>query len=289
MLEDRSITLPPLPQDGREGRARFKEVHGQIRKAMEDLTLSLQTLYGIPEAGQLLPADLSVPPERAVEGAELVGVIDDSEFVRLERAYLDTWKGWQAALVEQGLATPAKASPDVQRPGSKQYEATKQKVRQALLAPSRKHQAVTRLDAGWRPKGEDDPFPAGQLGEAPMGPEELAVSPDAFTKKDIDVQNRLAVTNLLLPELSGTWNPLVDRLNQCALRVVNWEQASSPLVDTAMSTLRAHAKIAVLERFRKALWYCDLVWCQLAPADAPAPPRRLSGSGAGPFKVTQKP
>src|SRR5512133_546468 len=82
-LEDRSITLPPLPKDGSQGRAHFKEIHAQIRNALEDLTLSLQTSYGRPEAGMALPADLSVPPERMAEGTALLRAVDDPEFLRL--------------------------------------------------------------------------------------------------------------------------------------------------------------------------------------------------------------
>ena len=281
-VEDRSITLPPLPQTGSEGRARFKEIHAQIGAALEDLTLSLQALYGRPEAGMALAADLSVPPELAEEGAALVGVIDDPDYARLERAYLDTWKGWQAALVEGGLAKRAQASSGVQEPRSKQYEETKQKGRLALQAPSRRFQPVTRLDAGYRSKDEDDTFSDERINAPPKQPEELTVAPMEFTKKEQDTQNRLAVTNLLLPDLSGTWNPLVDHLNEAAMRVVNQEQASSPLPDPTMKILRAYARIAVLERFRKALWYCDLVWCQLASVEAPPPPRRLARSNPGP-------
>jgi hypothetical protein len=275
-VEDRSITLPPLPQTGGEGRARFKEIHAQIRTALEDLDLSLLVLYGRPEAGVVLAADLSVPPELVEEGAALVGTVDDPTYTRLERAYLDTWKGWQAALVEGGLAKRAQAAPGAPEPRSRQYEEAKRKGTLALQSPARRFQQTTRLDAGYRSKDEDDTFSEERLGGAPKQAEELTVAPAEFTKKTNDTQNRLAVTDLLLPDLSGTWTPLVAHLNEAALRVVNREQAFSPIHDPTMSALRIHAKLAVLERFRKALWYCDLVWCQVASAEVPPPPRRLT-------------
>jgi hypothetical protein len=281
-VEDRSITLPPLPRTGSEGRAHFKEIHTQIRTALEDLDLSLLTLYERPEARMLLAADLSVPSELAEEAAVLVGAIDDTGYARLERAYLDTWKGWQAALVEGGLAKRVQASPGTQEPRSRQYEEAKKKGMLALQAPSRRLQRTTRLDAGFRSKDEDDTFSDERLGATPKQAEEFAVAPTEFTKKDNDTQNRLAVTDLLLPDLSGTWNPLVTKLNDAALRVVNREQVSSPILDTTMDALRIHTKVAVLERFRKALWYCDLVWCQIASVEAPLPPRRLVRSSAAP-------
>lgn len=275
-VEDRSIALPPLPRTGKEGRAGFKETHAQIRTALEDLDLSLLTLYERPEARMRLATDLSVPTELAEEAILLVGAIDDPGYARLERAYLDTWKGWQAVLVEGGLAKRLQTSPGTPEPRSRQYEEAKQKGKAALLTPSRGFQRTTRLDAGFRSKEEDDTFSDARLGTTPSQPEELAVAPEEFTKKDTDTQNRLAVTDLLLPDLSGTWNPLVTHLNDAALRVVNQEQASSPSLDTTMNALRIHAKLAVLERFRKALWYCDLVWCQVASVEAPPPPRKLA-------------
>jgi hypothetical protein len=275
-IEDRSITVPPLPLTGSQGRAGFKEIHAQIRAAMEDLNLSLQTLYGRPEASLALAADLSVPSELAEEGAVLVAVIDDPRYARLERAYLDTWKGWQAALVEGGLAKPVQTSARAPEPRSREYEEAKRKGALALQAPSRQLQQINRLDAGFRSEHEDDTFSDLTVGAAPKHPEEFAVAPKKFTKKDNDAQNRMAVTDLLLPDLSRTWNPLVDLLNERALRVLNQERASEVLSDASMNTLRVHARIALMERFRKALWYCDLVWCQLAAAEPPPPPRRLA-------------
>ncbi|WP_257311501.1 hypothetical protein [Geothrix fuzhouensis] len=281
-VEDRSITLPPLPLTGSQGRTGFKEIHAQIRAAMEDLNLSLQALYGRPEASQALAADLSVPPELAEEGVVLVGVIDDPQYARLERAYLDTWKGWQAALVEGGLAKPVQASPKAPEPRSRQYEDAKKKGLLALQAPSRRLQHVTRLDAGWRSKDEEDNFSDAHFGGAPKQPEERAIPLTEVTKKENDAQNRMAVTDLLLPDLSGTWNPLVDLLNERALRVLDQERASEVLSDPAMNTVRIHARIALMERFRKALWYCDLVWCQLATVEPPPPPPRLARRKPGP-------
>jgi hypothetical protein len=274
-VEDRSISLPPLPLDGPQARARFKAVHGQLGTAMADLTLSLQALYGRPEAAMRLAADLSVPAEAAEEGAALLGVIEDAEYGRLERTFLDTWKGWQAALVEGGLAKRVQPPGKTTEVRSKAFEAARQKGLGVLQSPSRKFQQVSRLDAGYRAKDEEDGFSEAQLQATPTQAEERAVAPDSFTKQELDTQNRLALTHLLLPDLQATWTPLVEHLNAAALRVVNREQSASPVVDATLDALRIHARIAVLERFRRDLWYCDVVWCQIATEEPPAPPRRL--------------
>ena len=275
-VEDRSISMPPLPLDGAHGRARFKAVHGQVGTAMADLALSLQALYGRPEAALPLAADLSVPQEAVAEGNSLLGVIEDPDYVQLERTFLDTWKGWQAALVEGGLAKRVQTAGKVPDPRSKAFEAARQKGLRVLQAPSRKHQEVTRLDAGFRSKDEEDGFSEAQLNASPKQAEERAVAPESFTRKDQDTQSRLALTNLLLPDLAAAWNPLVDHLNGAVLRVMNRDLGAAAVSDPTLNALRTHARIAVLERFRRDLWYCDIVWCQVAAEEAPPAPRRLA-------------
>ena len=274
-VEDRSISLPPLPLDGPQGRAGFKAVHGQIKTALEDLALSLQGHYARPEAAAPLAADLSVPAESVEEGAALLGIIEDAPYVRLERTFLDTWKGWQAALVEGGLAKRVQATAKVPEPRSKAYEAARLKGLKVLQAPSRKFQEASRLDAGYRSKDEDDTFSEARLQAAPTQAEEHAVAPGTFTKQDHDTQNRLALTNQLLPDLGAAWGPLVDHLNGAVLRVMNRDQGAVPSQDPTLNALRTHARIAVLERFRRDLWYCDLVWSQIASEEALPPPRKL--------------
>lgn len=275
-VEDRSITLPPLPGEGHPGRGLFQATHAQIKAAMEDLTAGLQALYEKPEALKELPVELSIPSEDAAEGTLLLSVIDDKAFVQLEQAYLDTWKGWQAALVEGGLASRVQAAPKVAEPRSTQYLAAKQKAKLALQAPSREVKPVSRLDAGYRVLSErEDTFSEAELASIPKEPEERMVE-KAHSKDIAQAQKRLVVANLLLLDLAAAWNPLVDLLNERAQRVVNQEKGS-PSGDATMNALRLHAKLAVMERFRTALWYCDLVWCQLASEQALPPPRKLSG------------
>lgn len=275
-VEDRSITLPPLPRDGNLGRARFKEIHSQIRTALEDLDLSLLAMYGRPEARAVLAANLSVPPELVDEGVALVGVIDDPEYARLERAYLDTWKAWQAVLLEGGVARRQQDAPRSQEPSSQEFKEAKAKAMKVLKAPARQLITVSRSEASYRSPEEDDTFSPERLGAAPLRPEERAAASTVPTKEELGSQNRLAVTDLLLPDLSARWDALSEHLNAVALRVLIREEAASPTADGPMTALRTHAKLAVLERFRKALFYCDLVWCQVASAAPPPPPPRLA-------------
>lgn len=275
LMEDRSITLPRLPATGARGRAQFTEVHAQVTQAMVDLNTSLIALYAREGAGPL-PADLSVPTELAEEGRDLVRTVDDADFARLERAYLDTWKAWQAVLVEGGVARRQQKTPRPQEPVSKEYMEAKVKAMKLLQVPTRQLITVGRSEAGYRSPEEDDTFTPERLGATPLQPEERAAASPAPTKEDLDSQNRLAVTDLLLPDLSGRWDALSEHLNAVALRVLTREEAAFPTADNTMTALRIHAKLAVLERFRKALYYCDLVWCQVASAPPPPPPQPLA-------------
>lgn len=275
VMEDRSITLPRLPRSGGQGRSLFKEVHAQVTLAMVDLNASLRTMYGLPGAGRLA-ANLSVPEDLATEGAALVQVIEDPDFIRLERAYLDTWQALQAAMIEGGAARRAQATPASQEPSSTEYREAKAKAMKWFKAPARQLITVTRSEAAYRSPEEDDTFTPERLGATPLRPGERAAASPVATKEELDTQNRLAVTDLLLPDLSARWDALSDHLNEMALRVLVREETAPPTGDGPMTALRTHAKLAVLERFRKALFYCDLVWCQLASVQPPPPPPRLA-------------
>jgi hypothetical protein len=135
---------------------------------------------------------------------------------------------------------------------------------------------VSRLDAGYRKQDDGDAFTPEQLGAAPLQREELAVE-TAHDKDVLLAQKRQVAARLLLPDLIEAWNPLVARLEEAARQVMAQERPAAPSVDEDLAALRLHARLAILERFRKVLWYCDLVWCQVASVEPPPPPPRLSG------------
>ncbi len=279
VLEDRSITLPPLPRDVGQGRAQFKEIHTQIQNALQDLGVSLQVLYAKPEARLVLARDLEVPQALAVEGKELVGILADADYVRLESTFADVWKGWQAALVEGGLAKPVRVQAGRPEPHSKQYEEARKQAKQTIQRLSRQQpQKTGRLDASFNEENADlfpDPTTYGTTGSTfNLTKDEYAIATNDERSAFL-VQKSRAVANKLIPSLSQTWVPFVAHLNDQARRLADLEKAGAPTTDATINVLRIQTKIAFLERFRTALWYSDLVWCQAASAEAPAPPRRL--------------
>lgn len=271
VLEDRTIGLPPLPMNGGQGRKQFKVIHAQIKTAQHDLTLSLQGLYGKPEATTVLGGDLSVPEASEAEGAALVAVLMDADQAKLELAFSEVWKGWQAALVESGLAKPIKVRKGKEGPSSPLFEEARKLAKDTLKAMSRQpKKRISRLDASFNVENVDL-YP-----DVTHYMTRDEYQGDQKIEHDLYVaQNSLAVANELIPALSKTWNPLVDHLNQRARRLADLEQAATPTSDPILNALRVQTKIAFLERFRTALWYCDLVWSQVASEGTPMPPPRL--------------
>lgn len=275
VLEDRPLELPPLPRDPGQGQSRFKAVHAGIRTSLGDLARALEALYARPEARVPLAPDLSVPTELAAEGADLVGLLDDPEARRLEAHLLDASRGWQAALVDQGLVAPVQAPPQMAGPGSKAFQASRTLAEAALRKPSRRTAPVDRLDAGYLE--EEDLFPQAPVrpspGEVPFfGSQEAALA---------RIQKRLAISGTMLAHLAETWTPLVAHLARQAEAGLRWEQPRPFPADPGMDALRVQARIALLERFRLAFWLCDAIWSDTAAAEPPAPLPRLSGAAAG--------
>jgi hypothetical protein len=296
---DRPISLPPLPRDGEQGHAQFKTIHGQIGDAMADLNRALPALYARPEGQNPLPPTLAIPPEDTAEATVLLDLVHGQEYARLERAYLDTWRGWQAALVEGGIAQPIQASEGTAAPDSKEYLVAKERAQRVMGEPSRRFGPGNRLDASItrqeHKRGLASKLNAGYLDDLEQPPSKTSSKSGTTYGSDSDdlweldelrgfIKNENAVlTSLkeqavagdLLGLLSETWTPLMDHLNTSAKQLLDQERSLDPSRTAALEALRIHARLAMLERFRKSLWYCDLVWCQVASAEAPSPPPRI--------------
>lgn len=274
VLEDRAITLPPLPQGGRQAWHGFKEIHFQIQAAQKTLRWSIQSLLEKPEANFHLTDRLELPRGLAAEAKALVDILIDPEFTRLEQAYLDDWKGWQAALKAGGLTLPK--APQAQPTESKtaRFEEARQKGLSAL-------QALPNLERN-TPKGPDRLHASFQYEDLDtydeinkgLLPEQQRVQAKLEGYAAV-ARKTLRIAKVMIPSLSESWVPLVLHLNSQAQRLLDLEQKGAPTPNETMNALRVRTKIAYLKRFQAALWYCDLVWCQTASAEPPPPPQRI--------------
>ncbi len=270
-VQDRALEIPALPRDVAQARGAFKATHAQIQAAQQDLAEYLRILYARPEARQALSADLSVPEAFAGEGVVLLNLLQDTRYAQLESAYAEVWKGWQAGLVEGGLSTRVNATAKAGASHSAAYEGARRKALEVIAARKRLG-------------GED-----GDTAHASYNVENVDLFGDGTERNTADEQRVIekmrrsvavaqmgqAVSNSLMPTLAETWDPLVAHLGAQVRRVGELEAGAVATTDPTVALLRLQAKIAILERFRAALWYCDLVWCQIAAAESPQPPVRL--------------
>jgi len=274
VLEDRSIALPPLPQAGQQGRRRFKEVHLQIQTAQETLKDSTQRLQATPEANFPLTDRLELPRSLAPEARELMDILVDPEFTRLEQAYLDAWKGWQAALKEGGLTLPEAARTRGLEPKSERFEEARQRGLRTLQSLPSLNRRVEQDSDRLHTSFQNEDMDTGAEIDKGLLPEQQRVL-KRLNNYVAMAQKTLRVANVMIPNLGESWTPLVLHLNSQAQRLLNLEQMGAPTPNETLNALRTRTKIAYLKRFQAALWYCDLVWCQTALAEPPPPPQRI--------------
>lgn len=274
VLEDRAIALPPLPSAGRQGWQRFKEVHSQIQAAQETLKGSIQRLQATPEANSPLTDRLSLPRSLAIEAKELMDILIDPEFTRLERAYLDDWKGWQAALKDWGLALPGAAQTRRTELQSVRFEKARQRGISLLRTLPSFDQKTLRGPDRLHTSFQYEDLDTYEEIERNLTLEQLRVEKKLNSFVDI-AQKSLRVANVMIPSLEESWAPLVLHLNGQAQRLLDLEQKAAPTPNETLNALRVRTKTAYLKRFQAALWYCDLVWCQTVSAEPPPPPQRI--------------
>jgi len=270
-VQDRSIQIPKLPKDVGHGREAFKSIHSQIQVAQEDLVAALQALYARPEGAVELGEGPGHPKVEVKDGSEWMDLLTDPQYGQLRFTFLEVWKGWQAALMESRLANPVQEAPAKNEVHSPGYEATRRKALRVIAAPSRRTgKATGQLEASYNEENAE----LFSDGTEPMT-YDAARGGRLIERSRHIAQTARAVAEAVIPDLTEAWNPLVDHLNGQVRRLGEMEAAAVPAGDPNLQALRVRTKIAVLERFRATLWFCDLVWSQLAAAEPPAPPRRL--------------
>ena len=89
------------------------------------------------------------------------------------------------------------------------------------------------------------------------------------TRQTIQINNRRA------PKLATTWVPFAAYLHDCALKLNDLERQAPPDPDAGLRSLKAHAKLHFLERYRSALWFSSVVWARMADGTPPLPMREF--------------
>lgn len=267
VLQDRVIPLPALPKDVGEAKAHYPAIHTQLQGALHDLEMPILPLRAAIPAGKELPKTMKLRPAEAKDARVLVQILNDPTYDALEKGVVEVWQRWVGVLVENGIAKPNQSiSKNMNQPGVATNASLKTKL--------------DRIESTWE-RDDDDRLMRRYSGERDLNEGSDARAPSLFPAelkaydKGVEaVAKRAAVAKELAPQLSEAWTPLVAHLNACAVKLADLDHdTATPTPDFEM--LHRRTQIVFFERFRSALWFCEVVWSQMASVDPPPPLRDL--------------
>jgi hypothetical protein len=244
VIQDRAIELPLLPEGVEQARAGFVKIRPDITTALQDLERDLEGIYAALAREGPSTTFYRTPSNPTAEGHFLASMLEDDACLALEDAVFDEWVHWQTRLLRYGLSLPSGGS-----------EITSRMV---LLAVKRNElRSQDRSDL---------PRPFFDL---------LAVDGLDYTRWGSLARGASGLANTQAPQLARAWKPLAQHLNETALKMLEFERTAAPTQDSTFRILRLQAKLNMLERFRSALWFCQLVWAHMASSPLPKPLKQL--------------
>lgn len=244
VLQDRAIELPLLPERIDEARTGYTRMRPRIEIALQDLEGDLAGLYAALAPEGPSAAYYQIPTETTAEVRILASMLWDAPCLAMEDAVFDEWVRWQTRLLRYGLSLPSGGSAITSR--------------MVLLGIKRNEmRSEDRRDLPW---------PFFDL---------LAVNGLDYQGRNAMARGAVTLADAQAPQLAHAWKPLAQHLNESALRMLEFERTAPTTRDPALRILRLQAKINVLERFRSALWFCQLAWAHMASESLPKPLRKL--------------
>jgi hypothetical protein len=263
-IQDWRIQIPALPASVEQAHAQYGEVAPRMQRALKDLDQEVTQLLASEACRAGLPTALRVRSEDAPAAKFFARMLNDTDYAHLRGEAIQAWNGWQAALLDQGLARGAQ--PAAPRPGPTPKETFAQDRRQAQL----------------RKFAEDaiqDDLAFAQEVATPLGG---GVDPKTFQRLHADTVRQetglgvalqvKTIANQQVPRLAQAWQPLADHLHACAARLV---ELDTPGGSEDLARLKAHAKLAFLENCRATLWFSQRVWTRMTSHEDPPPLARL--------------
>jgi hypothetical protein len=273
IIDDVVLTLPLLPKDGKQARAENAQIQAGTAKGIQDLEKNLLSSYPILAQEAPLGANIGVPKDRAEEARFLASMLNDVKANAMEDRFVETWNGWQVALLDTGAARVVGEQSLLERPEESASKAAELNRQMRLTDES---EAMARVDLEFAittntpmtVNGPTDPAAKTAL---------LSHRIDTESRKKVQLaRTHAVVTQKQAPELALLWTPLAEHLNAQAVTFMDYERAPMTSEFPTMKTLRLQAKAVFLERYRRALWTCSVVWAQMASADTPPPLRELA-------------
>jgi hypothetical protein len=267
------LRLPELAAGSRDAQARYAQIKPMIEREMADLDRELRALFATVEGRAPLPDSMMIPKGMAEEAAFLQTLLNDQRHAHLQKPILDLWNAWTGSLVLTGLARLEKAPASPETVAS---EESLQRARRIAASMSRK-----QLNA--RDFVCSVPGGPGSLRENVNGPavwsDAESDSIGAFRARHLhrvtQAMHLVKANNQDAGRLAMAWVPVMEHMNECARRLMDFEKTPIPALHPGMRQLRTKARIEFLERFREDLWFSHVVWAHLAGSPAPANPERL--------------
>ncbi len=261
VVQDREILIPLVPASAKQAHAEYGKVVPRIREGIQDLERELEGLLASDLCREAVPASIRVQSDEAEAAAFFLKILNDDQYAKLQKTAAGAWNEWQSVLMETGLAK--KGTPVLPKEGSPRDDNAelKKKLRiQKLMAwNSLEHE---------RKLSEKQAFNA----------ESYLFYMEGVARHEEGVARSMMVMTVAdkkAPQLAQAWNPLVDYLNACALRMADLDSPSNPYLSEGLLRIRLQAKITFLKRCRTTLWFCHRVWARMTSSDDPAPLKDL--------------
>jgi len=242
LIQDRAIELPLLPERLQDAKNQYSKLRPRMVTAIQDLERDLASLYANLEREGPSAKTYRISASSVSETNQLAAMLYDAPSHTMEAAVVDEWVQWQTHLVRFGLSLPSGGSAITSR--------------MVLLTIKRNELRSS----------DQSSLPMFDL---------LAVDGLDYGAWNSNIQGAVELANSQSPRLAKAWQPLAQHLNDASLQMLEFERSAPPTQDPEIRILRLQAKINVLERFRSALWFCQMVWAHMASKPLPPTLRRL--------------
>lgn len=256
LVQARALRLPDLPADTAQARTGYPAIRQEIETSLWELGQDL-TVLRIGTAFDF-PVEVRVTPQTATEALYLLQTLSDEEFLDARGAVLEQWNAWQTDLLKAGLADAREGSTITSN-----MELLPAGI--PLFVPDDLGgDECCRIVFG-RSRKEERLFTRQDLFEL------VAISRAPYQRPSAMGKAAAQLASTHAPRLQAIWKTLMEHLNASALHWLDFEQNLVPTQNPGLEILRRQSRIHVLERFRSALWLCQVIWAHMASEALPPP------------------
>ena len=271
----RFMQLPALPTDVAGAHAGYGKLRDPIQDAIKDLERNLAELYAANQACPPLVRPVQVPMVEAEEATFLWQLLRGTRYNALEKDVEAAWDEWNDFLVDQGLATrvgtPTGQALYPQDLSKKEEQDLKKRLQGQGSSAMEKEIEASSLGQMMSIQTSRKGSVRQQEIAADAMADLISLHKEAGEKLLIS-RRLMVVANHEGPKLAAHWTPYSAYLNDCAVRLTEFERTGPAKPSQVLQTSRLKARIYFLERYRYALWFCANVWARM---DSDTPPRPL--------------